>query len=72
MFALTEKEDLEKAGKSIGNFFKKQAAELEEGQKFYENVASQLDALQKTFAAHALSMAAEIEAMKAAAKAWGE
>ncbi len=53
MFKLTEAGDLEKAGRSIGNFFTKQAQELEKSHGFHAAASAHHDAMKATHSEHA-------------------
>jgi hypothetical protein len=63
---------LKKAAASIRDFFQEQAVVFEEEPKFYENLVSQLDAIQKDFAARVLSVGRKFEESKGMAKEWEE
>jgi hypothetical protein len=53
MLKLNEAADLEKAAKSLGGYFTKQAEEVEKSHTFHKSMASQHEALHKAHKAHA-------------------
>jgi hypothetical protein len=62
MFKLTDAADLEKAGKSIGNYFAKQAAELEKSHSLHKALAAHHEACKATHEGTAAACKAAHEA----------
>ena len=70
MFKLMDADDLEKAGRSIGNFFAMQAQQLEDDYAVHDALAAHHQAIAQAHATHAAKLKNEIDAMKAKAAEW--
>ncbi|MCU1317254.1 MAG: hypothetical protein JWN63_2576 [Candidatus Acidoferrum typicum] len=70
MFKLTEAADIEKAGRSIGNFFAKRLVELEDDHAFHDALAAHHQGIAQAHATHAAKLKTQIDAMKAMVAEW--